>query len=171
MAAGDIKLGTAASSALTITLASLAASSTWAVGRESASVDNTTNLYLDYLLSGKVTTGTGPTAGVIEVWVAGIMEDTPTWPDVFAGADAGRTITAPVADVKAAALKLAFIVNTDTTANRTYWFAPVSVASLFGGVCPLKFSIFVTHSTVAVIHATGTNHAFWIKPIFQTVAP
>lgn len=170
MASGDVKLEYAASSAPAITLASLASSATWAVGRESAAVDNTTTKYEDFLLSGKVTTGTAPTAGVIEVWVVGLMEDA-TWPDVFAGADAGRTVAVPVADVKAAELKLAGVVNTDTTANRTYWFAPISVASLFGGVLPKKFSIFVTHSTVAVLHATGTNHAFWVTPIYRTVAP
>ena len=54
----------AASSNLTITLASLATSSTLVVGRVSTQVDNSSNLYLDYLLSAKISTGTSLTVAM-----------------------------------------------------------------------------------------------------------
>lgn len=170
MASGDVKTEFAASSALTITLASLAASATWIVGRESTVVDNTTNKYLDYLLSGKISTGTTPTAGQIRVYVYGQFEDTPTYPAGVTGSDAGLTPTGG-AIVIASAFKLAAVMTTDTTTPvGTYWFGPLSVASLFGGQMPKRFGVWVTHSTVAVLHATAGNHAIWISPKYETVA-
>jgi len=53
----NIKEAYAASAPLTLALESLAASSTIVAGRESTAVSNTTNLYLDYLVAGKITTG------------------------------------------------------------------------------------------------------------------
>ena len=76
MAAGDLKIEYAASSALTITLASLATSATWIVGRESTEVINSTNKYLDYLLAGKITTGAvAPTVDTqIRIYLWGTMD-------------------------------------------------------------------------------------------------
>jgi hypothetical protein len=51
-----------------------------------------------------------------------------------------------------------------------YYFSPVSVAALFGGQCPPKFSVFVTHNTVAALKTeTGTDHYISITPITETV--
>jgi len=58
MAAGDTKIAYGSSSNLTITLDSLASDTNFLAGRESTEIDNE---YVDYLLSGKVTTGTSPT--------------------------------------------------------------------------------------------------------------
>jgi hypothetical protein len=58
----DLKLSYPAASDLTITLASLGSDTNLLTGRESATIDNSTNLYLDYLISGKITAGTSPTA-------------------------------------------------------------------------------------------------------------
>ena len=90
----DFKLAYAASSALTITLASLASDTAILVGRESTAWDNSSNKYLDLLLGGKITTGTSPTAArAIEVWAYAQVEDTPTYPDGITGSDSGRTLT------------------------------------------------------------------------------
>ena len=56
------KIGYNADAALTFTLASLASSASLVAGRESTAVDNGTTLAVDYLVSGKITTGTSPTA-------------------------------------------------------------------------------------------------------------
>ena len=81
------KIVYASSVDLTITLASLASDTNLLAGRESDVVDNSSNLYLDYLLSGKVTTGTSPTsARSIEVWAYALINDT-TYPGVFDGTD------------------------------------------------------------------------------------
>lgn len=165
----SIKTEYAASSALTITLASLATSSTWLAGAESDAVDNTTNKHLDYLLAGKITVGTTPTASTeIRVYVVALEEDA-TWPDVFDGTGSAETVTS--AGVGSGFLKLAAVMLVDaTTSDRAYWFGPVSVASLFGGVMPKKFVVFVTHNSGVNLNATGGNHAVNITPVYATAA-
>lgn len=163
----DIKTAYGSSSALTITLASLASNSTLVAGRESTAVDNTTNKYVDYLLAGFVTTGTSPTAGTIGVYVVGMLDDS-TWPDVFDGTDSAETVTS--AAIRDLICRPAAEIPTDTTSNRPYPFGPVSVASLFGGVLPAKFSVFCSHSTVVALNATGGNHAISVKPVYFTSA-
>lgn len=160
-------LGYVASSALTITLASLGSSSTWLAGRESTAVDNSTNKYLDYLLAGIVTVGTTPTASTeIRIHVVAMRDDS-TWPDVFDGTDSAETVTS--AGVGSGFLKLAAVMLVDaTTSDRGYWFGPVSVAALFGGVCPRKFVVFVSHNSVAALNATGGNHVLSITPVTTT---
>lgn len=156
-----------ASSAVTITLGGLATSSTWLAGRESTAVDNSSNKYLDYLLAGKIKVGTTPTASTeIRVYVVGMLEDS-TWPDVFDGTDSAETVTS--AGVGSGFLKLAAVMLVDaTTSDRDYFFGPVSVASLFGGVCPRKFVVFVTHNTAVNLHATDGNHVLSVTPITTT---
>jgi len=163
----NIKLAYAASSAMTITLASLATSSTLLVGREGTAVDNTSNLYLDYLVSGKVTPGTSPTAAKeIRIYVVGILDDT-NWPSVFDGTDSDETI--PTIGIRDSALKLAAVIPTTATSDETSFFGPISVASLFGGTLPNKFTVFVTHNTAVNLNSTAGNHAIYITPVFETV--
>lgn len=145
----------AGSTAFTLTVASLASSATLVAGRESAAVSNTTNLYVDSMISGKITTGTTPTAGTIEVWAYAALDDTPTYPDVFDGTDSAETVTS--ADIKYSALRLVASMKTDTTSDQAYPFAPVSLVSLFGQM-PTHYGIFVTHDTVAALNSTAGNH-------------
>ncbi len=166
--ASDIKLKYAASSALTISPASLASSSTLLAGVESDAVDNSTNLYQDYLLAGKITVGTSPTASTEIRGYVVAMQDDSTWPDVFDGTSSAETVTS--AGVGAGFLKLAAVMPCDsTTSDRGYFFGPVSVASLFGGTCPRKFVVFITQNTGANLNATGGNQAVFITPVYSTV--
>lgn len=144
-----------ASSTLTISLNSLATSSTWLTGRQSTAVDNGTNKYLDYLLSGFVKVGTTPTASTeIRVYVVAAQDDTPTYPDAFGATDAGVTVTS--VGVGSGFLKLAAVMLVDaTTTGRVYYFGPVSVAALFGGVVPKKWAAFVTHNTAVNLDASA----------------
>lgn len=163
----SVKLAYGSSSALTITLASLATSSTFVAGRESTAVDNTTNLYIDYLLAGKITTGTSPTdAKEIRIYVIGLIEDS-TFPDVFDGTDSDETFTN--IQIRDATAKLAAIIATNNTSNVQYWFGPISVASLFGGVVPKKFVVYVTHNTGVNLNSTGSNHALYVTPVYETI--
>lgn len=164
----DVKTAYGSSSALTISPASLATSSTWLAGVESDAVSNTTNLYIDYLLAGKITVGTTPTINTeIRVYVVGTRDDTPTWPDVFDGTASAETITS--AGVRDGFAKLAAVMAVDaTTSNREYPFGPVSIASLFGGVMPKQFVVFVTHNTGANLNSTAGNHVVSITPVYQT---
>lgn len=151
-------------------LDSLASSSTWLAGWESAVIDNTTNLYVDALLAGRFkANNTAPTAGQIQVWVGAILNDTPTYPDVLDGTGSAETITS--ADIRNSIMKLAAVIVTDTTANRVYEFAPVSVAQLFGGIMPNKWFVFVTHSMVQALNATASaGGQCWYTGITYTSA-
>lgn len=163
----DVKIEYGSSAAYTITLASLASDSNKLAGRESTAVSNTSNKYLDYLIAGKITTGTSPTAGdVIEVWAYASLDDTPTYPDVFDGTDSNETVTSE--NVKFSALKLIASIAVDSTSDRTYPFGPVSLASLYGAV-PKHHGVFVVHNTDVNLNSTGGNHSISYTPVYQTV--
>jgi hypothetical protein len=163
----DLKLAYGTASDLTITLASLASDTSLLTGRESATIDNSSNLYLDYLVSGKITTGTSPTtARSIEVWAVGSWDGT-NWPDVFDGTESAETITS--SDIKASVCRYLAAMATSATSNVAYHFGPVSLAAAFGGVLPPKIVLFVTHSTAVALNATTGNHQIRIQPVYQTV--
>lgn len=143
--------------ALTITLASLATSSSLLVGRESTAVTNVSNLYVDALVSGQIMTGTSPTAGTIEVWAYGLIKhatSTPTYPSPVTGSDAGITF---VAETKLR--RLIASIPTNATSNTAYSVHPTSMASLFG-VLPIKWGVVVIHNTAVNLNSTAGNH--WI---------
>ena len=163
----DLKLSYPAASDLTITLASLASDTSLLTGRESAVIDNSTNLYLDILVSGKITAGTSPTASrSIEVWAVGSWDGT-NWPDVFDGTESAETITS--ADIKASVCRFVAAMATANTSDRTYHFGPVSLASAFGGTLPPKVVLFITHSTGQNLNSTAANHQIRLQPVYQTI--
>jgi hypothetical protein len=164
----DIKIAYGTAADATITLASLASDTNLLAGRESAEIVNTSTLALDYLVSGKITAGTSPTAArSIEVWAVGSWDGT-TWPDVFDGTNSDETITS--ADIKASICRLVAAMATANTSDRTYHFGPVSIASVFGGVVPPKFVVFVVHNTGVNLNSTAGNHQIRIQPVYETVA-
>lgn len=164
----NIQTAYGASSAVTITLTSLATSASLIAGQESTAIVNTTGLYLDYLVAGSIMTGTTPTGGAIEVHAVGILNDT-TWPDVFDGTNSAETVTS--SDIKVAICRPIASLVIDTTSNRAYPFGPIGVASLFGATAPPKqFVIFVTHNTGVALNATATNHFISVTPVYATSA-
>lgn len=148
--------------ALTCDLASLGTNTqnVFTSGRESTAVDNTTNLDLDHLLSGKIRVGTSPTAGrTIAVYVyapISISSGTPTYPDVLDGTDSAETITS--ANVLNSMLRLAWSTTVDNTTDRDYFIPPTSIASLFGGALPQFWGVYVAHDTAVSLNATSGNH-------------
>jgi hypothetical protein len=153
------KYPAASSVAISITLASLASSSTRLAGRESAAVDNTANNDLDHLVHGKIRLGTSPTVSkLIEVWAVApisIASGTPTWPDVFDGTDSDETVTSE--NVKNSMLRLVWSTLTDATSDRDYAIPPTSIAALFGELPPF-WALFVTHDSGVNLNGTGSNH-------------
>ena len=157
-----------AASDITITLASLASDTNLLAGRESAAIDNTTDGYRDYWVSGKITTGTSPTASrQIEVWAIGSWDGT-NWPDVFDGTDSDETIS--LAGVKASICRFVANMATTATSNEDYYFGPVLMSSVFGGDIPPKFVLFVVHNTAVALNATAGNHQIRLQPVYDTVA-
>ncbi len=163
----DLKLAYGTASDLTITLASMATDTNLLTGRESAVIDNSANLFLDYLVSGKITAGTSPTAArSIEVWAVGSWDGT-NWPDVFDGTESAETITS--ADIKSSICRFVAAMATANTSDRTYHFGPVSLAAAFGGTLPPKVVLFVTHSTGVNLNSSAGNHQIRLQPVFQTI--
>jgi hypothetical protein len=162
----DIKIAYAADAAFTITLASLATSSTWVAGRESTSVSNTTNKYLDYDVTGKITTGTTPTVDT-EIRMYGIrpIEDTPTWPDVFDGTDSAETVTNTQI---LATLPLLWSGTVSATSNIAYQIINGLTLAQCWGIVPDNFEIFVAHNTAVNLNATGGNHDIRYRGIYAT---
>ena len=146
----------AAASALTITLASLASSSTLLAGRESTIVDNTSNLYDDAILEGKIKTTATTTANtVIEIWIHGEAVSGSTYMGGATGSDAN--LSPADAGIKRL-MKLATVIDNISTGAVTFNFGGISVAQLFGGVMPRKWGVFVVHNTGQNLDSTGSNH-------------
>lgn len=169
--AGDIKLKYLSS----VTLAgdglkNLAASSTYVGGYETVAVD--VGAYsggppIDMLLSGHFkAAGANHAAGNIEVWVIGAENDTPVWPDVFDGTASAETVSSR--NVLFACGRLAAVIAGDSANDRVYSFAPVSIASLFGGSLPDQFVVFVTHAIQSSTNAWANSdgvHAIYYTPV------
>lgn len=146
---------------LTITIAGLATSGTLVTGRQSTIVDNTSNLYVDALVTGQITTGTA-TAGSILVYVytpIDLNTSTFVYPTATATALTESDGSATFEADQLAQLRLGAAINANATDNRAYSFV-FGLAALFGGLVPLKWGIFLTHNTVGALHATAGNH--WI---------
>lgn len=138
--------------ALTITLASLATDASLVAGRQSTVISNNTDDAIDAIVGGKVTTGTSPTASKqIEVWAFG------SYDDAEYGGGAGATDANFTPDAKTQ-FKLLTIIPTTSTSNQVYHWGPFSVAQAFGGVMPENWGIYMVHNTGANLHATGSNH-------------
>lgn len=155
---------------ITIAPASLASSSTFLTGVESDQIDNTSNLYHDALVQGKVTVGTTPTANtqiLVYVWGANTSLAT-TALDVLDGTSSAETLSN--SGILYTTLKLGAVITvTATTSDIAYPFAPFTVASLFGTM-PKYWGLFVAHNTGVALNATAGNHVFEYNGITYTSA-
>lgn len=142
---------------ITMDLANLGTSTTWVAGRESNQIDNTSNKYIDALVSGKVSVGTTPTANTtINVYVWGADTSLATTAiDVLDGTDSAETLTnVGIRD----ALKLGAIVAVPAnTSDVQYEVLPFSVAALFGGHMPKFWGLFVAHNTGVALRNNAVN--------------
>lgn len=169
--AGDIKTQYVASSALTVTnLHSLASSQTWETGWTSASINNTTNEYLDILLSGTFTThASNRQAGVINIFAFSALNDTPTWPSFFSAGTPGTEGTCTVTDTEErdAGMRIVASINVDNTASAIYTFPMTSLAQLFGGILPPYIGLYVTQncSTTTTAGLASSGSALYQTPV------
>lgn len=159
---------------LTISLGGLVsgAAGVFTSGRASTAVDNTSTLDLDHILSGYVKLGTTPTVSrYVNIYVYAplyTVTGTPTYPDSITGTDANKTMTS--ANIMASGLIWLATATTDAVTGQICPFAPVSIASRFGGVLPKFWGIFVAHDSAVNFDATNGNHKFSYERIqTQTV--
>lgn len=143
--------------AITMDLSALASSATFVLGRESSQIDNTSNKYVDVLVSGTVSVGT-PTASntSILIYVYGAETSLASVNlDVLDGTDSGATLTnTGILN----ALRLGAAINVPvTTTDVKYIVLPFSVAALFGGTVPKFWGLFVSHNTGAALRTNAVN--------------
>ena len=140
------KLGTT-NQAITVTLASLAN----AAMRQSAAIDNTTNLFLNALLTLKLKSGASgvSSTGFVAVWAYATTDDGTTYSGGAGAADAAYT---------GDKTNLKYLGRIDMTANATSYTGVFDIASAFGGVVPAKWGIVIENQSGAALDATEGNH-------------
>ena len=151
------------STAITITLAGLVTSGSMVAGRQSTIVTNVTNKFLDAFVTGRITTGTTPTVDkTLAVYVfvpTSVAASAFTYPvatiTALGETDAAATFEA---GQRTGSVIFAQAATVNATSDRVYTFS-FSVAEVVGYM-PLKWGLFVTHDTVAALHATAGNHFF-----------
>jgi hypothetical protein len=171
--AGSILADYAASVAMTVTnLHSLAADNATGyplIGWSSASVNNTSNEYLDYMVSGTFTThASNRQAGNVYVYIVAALNDTPTWPAAASGTW-GTEGVASFTDTEErdGFARLLTVIPVDTTASSIVGFPPTGIAALFGGIVPPYWAVFVstnaTTTTTAALASSGS--AIYYTPV------
>lgn len=159
----DIKQQYGTSTALTITLASLAHSDT--AGRESTAVDNSTNRYIDALVQVKVKLQTGTPSADRKVYVYAYgSEDGTQFTDNATGSDANITMTDPPN------ARLIGEVLCPNSGGLTYESQPMSVAQAFNWIMPRKWGVIIRNCTNVALSATGGDHAVTYSGIYFTNA-
>ena len=147
------KIAYAASAAITLSLAPAGVGLADGNARESASIDNTSNLYLDVLVQLQIKLAAGGPGNnkAIFVYAAG-SEDGTAFTDNATGTDAAITLRAPTN------LQRIGVILTPDSGALTYKSKPMSVAAAFGGVLPRKWSIIVQNKTGLAFDGTEGNH-------------
>ena len=167
--AGNIELKYAASVAPTVTnLQTLASSQTWIAGWFSGSVNNTSNVYLDYAYGGTFTTASATRqTGFINVYVAAALNDTPTWPATASGTlgteGAGGFTDTQMRD---SLCRLLTSIAITATNGEIYTFPPTGIAQLFGGIVPPYHCLFITANagTTTTASFAGSGNAIYYTP-------
>lgn len=165
----DVKQAYRASSNLTVTnLHAIASDTGFDSGWTSGTIDNTTNLDLDIVVSAKFTVeSAGLAAGEIRMYAYTMLDDT-NWPDLFSAGTEGTEGTCTLHDAEMlGSLYPLFTIVTDTTASRVYEMPQTSVLTKLGFL-PRKFALFVSQSTAAALETTGNQVT--IAGLYNTVA-
>jgi hypothetical protein len=135
---------------ITCTITSLTNNS----ARSSAAIDNTTNLYLDALVSVKVKTAGSSTsaAGAVNIYAYGTTDGGTTYGggESSMGTNAAVTLTSPPNIV------LIGVINANANST-TYVRSGMSIAAAFGGILPDHWGIVVENKTGATLDgSTGS---------------
>jgi hypothetical protein len=131
--------------------------------RGSASVDNTSNKFLDVLVQVKVKSAAASTStlGTVNVYAYGTADGGSDYTDGVGGTDAGVTLTNPPN------VRIIGVINVVANST-TYVGGPFSVAAAFGGILPDHWGIVVENKSAATLD--GSVGSAWYQGIQQTVA-
>lgn len=147
--------------AITCTITSLANNGQ----RSSAAIDNTSNLFLDALVTVKIKTNASGTSasGYVAVYAYGTTDGGTTYGggESGMGTDAGVTLASPPN------LVLLGIINAVANAV-TYVRSGMSIAQAFGGVLPDHWGIVVDNRTAATLDASVGSANY--QGVYNTVA-
>lgn len=161
---GTIAPSFGSSANLTLTaLNSLASDSNLLAGWQSLAVNNSSGgitgaPWTDFLISGYLKAGTTPTAGWVEIWAFGSINDTPSYPDVLQTSSPPGAITLTSRSIVSSGLRpIATMIN-DTTTDHIYPFSCSSLRRAFGGVMPKYWGLWIVHNMVAALDSTIGNH-------------
>jgi hypothetical protein len=148
----------ATNATITITLTSLVNSTTLATGyRQSAAVDNSTNLYGDAMIYGHCKSGGTPTAGnVYTLFGVWSNDNGTTYSNNASGSDAAYT--QPDSDVNMMVLATSLCT---ATASLVSYFPPVSFCQAAGLLfLPRNWGVVFKNGSGATLSATGSDHVF-----------
>lgn len=155
----DIKIAYASSTALTISLASIADNG----ARECDHVNNESNLYMDILVQLEIKLATGTPGGeeAIYIWAYG-AENAGDFTDNATGSDAAITLRDPHN------FKLVGIINTPDSGGLTYKSNPMSISQAFGGILPREWGIVVENKTSVTFSSTEGDHSKHFTGVYYT---
>ena len=141
----------------TITLASLADAS----ARESTSVDNSSNLFLDASIYLALTLAAGQPADeqVINIYFYSSVDGT-NFDDNATGADAALTLRTP------SNFKGPHVINCPDSGGVAWKSMIPSVAYFFNGILPVEWGIIVENQSGLAFDSTAGNHTAKYRGIF-----
>jgi hypothetical protein len=167
---GDILLKyPAASTSLTVTnLHSIASSQDWTAGWTSASFNNTSNNYKDWLIGLKFTTNAANRqAGFINVYIIAALNDTPTWPASASGTP-GTEGALSFADLEErdSACELLCSIAVDNSASAVMDKMAGGIRRLYGDNLPTHFALYVSQNagTTTTAGLASSGSAIYATP-------
>ena len=148
------KFGTA-NQAMTITLASLANTAL----RESTAVDNTTNLFEDVQISGKIKTAAADVSatGYVNIYAYGSADAGTTYDGSASGSDAAYS---------GEKTNLKFVKSITANANGTTFEFGFSLLEVFKTI-PASWGLVIENQTAQDLDSTGSNHAIVYQGVYR----
>lgn len=130
--------------------------------RGSTAIDNTSNLYLDVLVFGKIKSGASATSatGTFNIYAYGTADGGTTYSDGVSGTDGAATLTSPP--------NVPLIGQINMVANSTtYSGGPFGVAKGFDFILPDHWGLVGENKTGGTIDASVGS--LWYQGVYNTV--
>jgi hypothetical protein len=123
---------------------------------QTAAVDNSSNLFIDVQVGGKLTVSITTTPVGVSIYAYGLRGDDGEYSGQAAGAAGSYT---PVANTAGMQLRLLDVVAGSVTlsAQATLGYGPYSIAQAFGGVVPKKWGLIFQNQTGQNLDSTASG--------------